>query len=91
MGVNMRSIFLAVLFAIGILVTAILFVDAVNAKETTTLEDALERPVVLERRYDKDTGVVCYWAARHPEYIACVQVIGLNLKQYRKLLNDTRD
>jgi hypothetical protein len=66
-------------------------VDAANAIETTTLEDALERPVVLERSYDKDTGVVCYWATRHPEYIACVQVIGLNLKQYRKLLNDTRD
>jgi hypothetical protein len=91
MGVIMREVLLAVFLIVGMFFVVTTCVDRANAKETTTLEDALERPVVLERSYDKDTGVVCYWATRHPEYIACVQVIGLNLKQYRKLLNDTRD
>jgi hypothetical protein len=91
MGVIMRSIFIAVLFAIGILVTAILFVDAVNAKETTTLEDALERPVVVHRHFDEETHVACYWTERHPKYLSCVQVHGIGYGTLKRIKNDERD
>jgi hypothetical protein len=92
MGVNMKefaitmAFVLALAVGLGLLVTTC--VDAANAKETTTLEDALERPVVLERSYDNDTGVVCYWAVRYPRYIACVQVRDLSPTQHRKLINE---
>jgi hypothetical protein len=85
--------FLAFLIGSALIVTFCFFmvstcVNYANAKETTTLDDALERPVVLERSYDNDTGVVCYWAVRYPQYIACVQVQGLTLTQHRKLINE---
>ena len=52
----------------------IVLVDVANSKETTTLDDALERPVVVERSYDDVTGVVCYWTTRYPKYLSCVQI-----------------
>jgi hypothetical protein len=88
MGVNMKELGIVVAAALAITVAFFLLVDFANAKETTTLEDALERPVVLERSYDNDTGVVCYWAVRYPQYIACVQVQGLTPAQHRKLINE---
>jgi hypothetical protein len=94
MGVNMyylRALIIAAVVATALFMGITMCVDVANAKETTTLEEALERPVVLERRYDNDTGVVCYWANRFPQYIACVQVRDLSPAQHRKLLNDTRD
>lgn len=49
---------------------------AVNAwtKETTTLDEALEHPVKVEKFVDKVNGVVCYWSTRHPQYLDCVKV-----------------
>jgi hypothetical protein len=88
MGVTMKEVILAAaLIVVGFFVVTTC-VDRANAKETTTLEDALERPVVLERSYDNDTGVVCYWAVRYPQYIACVQVRDLSPAQHRKLINE---
>jgi hypothetical protein len=52
-------------------------VDTVNAKEPTTLEEAIERPVKVEKFVDKENNVVCYWATRHPEYLSCLQIRGL--------------
>lgn len=49
-------------------------VDIANSKETTTLDEALDRPVKIERYVDKDNGVVCYWNTRYPGYLTCVKV-----------------
>ncbi len=81
----MRSILIATAFAVGILLAAILLVDVVNAKETTTLEDALERPVTVERHYDENTGVACFWTDRYPRYLSCVQVHPIGLAKKRIL------
>ena len=52
-------------------------VDVANAKETTTLDDALERPVKVEKWVDRDNNVVCYWVQRYPKYLTCLQRRGL--------------
>ena len=49
-------------------------VNYANAKEPTTLEEALERPVKVEKYVDKENNVVCYWTERYPEYISCLQI-----------------
>jgi hypothetical protein len=90
MGVIMRAALMAICFAIGILMAAILLVDVVNAKEPTTLEDALERPVVVHRHFDEATGVACFWTDRYPKYLSCVQVYRLGFKKQRTL-NDLQD
>jgi hypothetical protein len=55
---------------------AILLVDVVNAKEPTTLEDALERPVKVKKYVDKANNVVCYWQ-EGSQYLTCLQRRGL--------------
>jgi hypothetical protein len=52
-------------------------VDTANSKEPTTLEEALERPVKIEKYVDKANNVVCYWNARHPADLECLQRRGL--------------
>lgn len=59
---------------IGSLLLVFTCVDYANAKETTTLEDALNRPTNVNRFVDKENGVVCYWADQYPEHLACVLV-----------------
>lgn len=44
------------------------------AKETTSLDEALDRPVKVEKFVDKENGVACYWNNRHPQHLSCVQV-----------------
>jgi hypothetical protein len=66
-------------------------VDTANAKETTTLDDALNRPVKVEHRYDKTTGVACFWTDRYPRYLSCVQVHPIGLAQERRLRNESGD
>ncbi len=80
-GVEMISKIVGVLlclpgafFIIGSLTLAGLAVVDAIGKETTTLEDALERPVKVEKYVDKENNVVCYWADRYPQYLACVQI-----------------
>ena len=43
-------------------------------KETTTLDEATNRPVKIEKYVDKVNGVVCYWNKRHPAELDCVKV-----------------
>jgi hypothetical protein len=72
MGVIMREVILAAaLIVVGFFVVTTC-VERANAKETTTLEDALERPVVVESYVDKENGVICYWSNRFPKYLSCV-------------------
>jgi hypothetical protein len=74
MGVIMREL-AVVLFCVAVLCASFIFlVDLANAKETTTLEDALERPVKVEKYVDTEEGVVCYWVQRYPKYLTCVKV-----------------
>jgi hypothetical protein len=49
-------------------------VDWANAKETTTLDDALNRPVKVEKYVDTENNVVCYWTQRFPKYLSCLQI-----------------
>jgi hypothetical protein len=51
-------------------------VDVANAIEPTTLEEAVERtwPHKIQRYVDKENNVVCYWQARHPQYLSCLQI-----------------
>ena len=59
------------LVIIGIIVA----VSWASAKETTSLEDALERPVKVERYIDQETGVACYWVGkRGPRYLSCIEL-----------------
>ena len=60
-------------FAFGVLVTSC--IDVANSEETTTLEDALERPVVVKKYVDEDNDVVCYYVGRVPDYLNCVQIL----------------
>ncbi len=52
----------------------LLGVNIADSKETTTLDEAVERPVKIERYVDDINGVVCYWNTRHPAYLTCVKV-----------------
>ncbi len=70
-------IIMVVLGTISALWLCTVCVDAVNAKETTTLEEALERPVVVEKYLDKANNVVCYWIKGNPKYLTCLQRRGL--------------
>lgn len=45
-----------------------------TSAETTTLDDAVEHPVKVEKYVDKDNNVVCYWIGRHPVRLSCVQI-----------------
>jgi glucose uptake protein GlcU len=51
-----------------------------NARETTTLDDALERPVKVQKYVDKEFGVVCYWTSRYLKNLSCVQIRGHSAK-----------
>jgi hypothetical protein len=56
-------------------------VKVANAKEPTTLEDALERPVVVQKYVDEANDVVCYWVDRRPQYLSCLQIRGLDHRE----------
>ena len=62
-------------------VAFIVLVDTANSKETTTLDDALERPVKVQKYVDKENDVVCYWVGRVPDYLNCVQIRGLDHRE----------
>ena len=49
-------------------------VDVANAKEPTTLEEALDRPIEVKSFVDKKNSVVCYYFGTHPNYLNCVYV-----------------
>jgi hypothetical protein len=91
MGVIMKEVILAqALIVVGCFVVTTC-VDTANAKETTTLEDALERPVKVHRYFDKETFVACYWTERHPKYLSCVQLYDIGYGNLNRIKNDTRD
>lgn len=62
------------LLVLALVSGCVLMVDVANAKETTTLDEALERPVKVEKHVDQENGVVCYWTDRYPKYLSCVKV-----------------
>lgn len=49
-------------------------VDYANAAETTTLDEATNRPVKIMKYIDKKNNVICYWNKRHPADIECVHI-----------------
>jgi hypothetical protein len=80
MGVTMKELAIVVAAALAITVAFWVLVDFANAIETTTLDDALERPVVVQKYVDKENDVVCYWTTRYPRYLSCIQIMP-NLKR----------
>lgn len=71
---TMKSILFG-LGCIGLIMWGVASIEQrASAKETTTLDEALDRPTKIERYVDKEHGVVCYWNARHPGYLTCVKV-----------------
>ncbi len=52
----------------------IIGVTSAVSKEPTTLDDAINRPVVIKKYVDHANGVVCYWNKRHPGELECVKV-----------------
>ena len=52
-----------------------------NAYESTTLDEAVDRPFKIERYVDQQNGMVCYWNTRHPAYLTCVKMTNTT-KQY---------
>jgi hypothetical protein len=87
----MREVVIALAAIIVMCFGVMTCVDWANAKETTTLEDALERPVVVHRHFDDETNVACYWTERHPQYISCVQVHAIGYGTLKRIENDARD
>jgi hypothetical protein len=71
---GMRELFIVVALLVAGFFFMTTCVDRANAKETTTLEDALERPVEVKKFVDKELGVVCYYVGRNPDYLNCVKV-----------------
>jgi hypothetical protein len=59
-------------------------VDVANAIEPTTLEEALERPVKVEKYVDKENNVACYWVARYPKYLSCLQITDVSSAERAK-------
>jgi hypothetical protein len=57
----MRSFIIAVVVLVLGAFVVTKCVDVANSKEPTTLDDALNRPVVVQKYEDKENGVVCYW------------------------------
>jgi hypothetical protein len=56
------------------MILLITLVNVGNAVEPTTLDDALNRPVKVQKYVDKDNNVVCYWADRYPQFLSCIQI-----------------
>ena len=67
----MRGVLLLMVLAVGPLMVAL---EYATAKETTTLDEATNRPVVIEKYIDKKNNVICYWNKRHPADIECVHL-----------------
>lgn len=67
----MRGVLLLIILAVGPLLVAL---EYATGKETTTLDEATNRSVKIEKYVDKVNGVVCYWNKRHPAEIDCVKV-----------------
>jgi hypothetical protein len=59
---------------VAVFIACTVVVDLANSKETTTLDEALERPVKVQKFEDKENGVVCYYVGRYPDYLNCVKV-----------------
>ena len=72
----MREVLIAIVVILLTIVAFTFLVDAANARETTTLEDALKRPVKIEKYVDKANNVVCYWQ-EGSQYLTCLQRRGL--------------
>jgi hypothetical protein len=70
----MKLLLLAALMVIGLAFVTTTCVDYANAKEPTTLEDALERPYKIQKYVDKENSVVCYWQLRHPQLLSCIHI-----------------
>ncbi len=70
----MRTLLGAVVLVIVVFFSCVSAVDWANAKETTSLDDALNRPVVMQKYVDEENNVVCYWPPRHPQFINCVYI-----------------
>ena len=68
------SVGIAIIIGLALLVVIATCVDMANSKETTSLDDALERPVKVERYIDQETGVACYWIGRNPQYVSCLEL-----------------
>jgi hypothetical protein len=73
----MRVVLYTVVILVLGLFVATTCVDFANAIEPTTLEEALERPVKVQKWVDKPNNVVCYWLTRYPKYLTCLQRRGL--------------
>jgi hypothetical protein len=103
MGVIMRDFFILLAFAGAFVLAGGLLVascvDKANSIEPTTLEDALERPVKVQKyvdkvqKYvDKENSVVCYWQPKHPQSFDCVYVPSPGLTwRNKRILNDSGD
>jgi len=63
-----------ILLVVAIVSGFLILSHVAESKETTTLDEALERPVKVQRFVDKELGVVCYWVQRYPKYLTCVEV-----------------
>jgi hypothetical protein len=72
----MRETFVTLLVLAAGLALMFTCVDYANSKETTTLDDALNRPVKIEKYVDKANNVVCYWQ-EGSQYLTCLQRRGL--------------
>lgn len=72
-GGNMRNALLGILAVVSIYST-LLYVAAASGKETTPLDEALERPVKVEKFVDEENGVVCYFVGNKPRYLTCVKL-----------------
>lgn len=81
--VDMRGYWLIVMIVI-----AGLCLEYATAKEPTTLDEAVDRPVKIEQYVDKENGVVCYWHTRHPAYLTCVYVPAPGLTWRNKRIGD---
>jgi hypothetical protein len=83
MGVIMSTkevgnIIIGIGVAIFVCTALFFFVNMANAKETTTLDDALERPVVVQKYVDKANNVICYWVEGERQFtFTCIQKRGL--------------
>jgi hypothetical protein len=69
---------LGTIIFVGMVLASLVAGGISTAMDTTTLDDALERKVVIEKFVDKANNVVCYWVKGEPKFtFACLQRRGL--------------
>jgi hypothetical protein len=77
MGVIMKEFLITIAAVILFCVLFIFAAEKTHSKETTTLDDAINRPVVIEKYVDKANNVVCYYEQKNPRFLTCLQRRGL--------------